>query len=164
MDLVAIGVGLAILVGLVGIVVPVLPGSVIIAAAVLVWALDTGGWAWAVLVLVVALLAAGWGASYLVPGRRVAQSGVPRSTFVVAGLAGLVGFFVLPVVGLFVFFPAGLYAMEYRRLGDRSAAWASAWLAIRMSALGMLIELGLALAAAVTWLLAELTVFAGPAG
>lgn len=161
MDLVAIGVGLAVLVGLVGIVLPVLPGSLIIAGAVLVWAIDTGGWAWAVLAVVVVLLAVGWSASYLVPGRKVATSGVPRSTFVVAGLAGLVGFFVLPLVGLFVFFPAGLYLMEYRRLRDRSAAWASAWLAIRMTALGMLIELSLALVAAATWLVAELTAFSG---
>lgn len=159
MDLVAIGVGLAILVGLVGIVLPVLPGSAIIAVAVLVWAIDTGGWAWAVFAAVVVLLAAGWSASYLVPGRKVASSGVPRSTFVVAGLAGVVGFFVLPVLGLLVFFPAGLYLMEYRRLRDPSAAWASAWLAIRMTALGMLIELGLALLAAATWLVAELTAF-----
>ncbi|GEN78720.1 DUF456 domain-containing protein [Actinotalea fermentans] len=159
MDLVAVGVGLAILVGLVGIVLPVLPGSAIIALAVLVWAIDTGGWAWAVLAAVVLMLAAGWSASYVIPGRRVAVSGVPRSSFVVAGLAGVVGFFVLPVLGLLVFFPAGLYLMEYRRLRDPAAAWASAWLAIRMTALGMLIELGLGLLAAATWLVAELTAF-----
>ena len=156
MDLVVVGVGVAVLVGLVGIVVPVLPGSVVIAAAVLVWAIDKGGAAWAILAAVVALLAAGWSASYLVPGRRVAASGVPRSTLVVAGLCGLVGFFVLPVAGLFIFFPAGLYLMEYRRLKDSTAAWASAWLAIRMTALGLLIELALGLAAAATWLVAVL--------
>lgn len=156
MDLVALGVGIAVLVGLVGIIVPVLPGSLIIGAAVLVWAVDKGGGAWAVFVAVAVLLVAGWAASYAVPGKRIAASGVPRSTFVVGGLLGLVGFFVIPVVGLFVGFPAGLYLMEYRRLKDRSAAWASAWLAIRMQALGMLIELGLALLAAGTWLVAVL--------
>ena len=156
MDLVALGVGIAILVGLVGIVVPVLPGSLLVGAAVLVWAVDKGGAAWAVFVAVALLLAAGWAASYAVPGKRIAASGVPRSTFVVAGLLGVVGFFAIPVVGLFVGFPAGLYLMEYRRLRDRSAAWASAWLAIRMQALGMLIELGLALLAAATWLVAVL--------
>lgn len=152
MDLVEIGVGLAVLVGLVGIVVPALPGSVIIGLAVLVWAVDSGGGAWAVFAAAALLLVVGVSASYVVPGKRVAASGVPRSTFVVAGLAGLVGFFVLPVVGLFVFFPGGLYLMEYRRLRDSSAAWTSAWLAIRMTALGMLLELGLALVATGTWL------------
>lgn len=155
-DLVVLGVGLAVLVGLVGIVVPVLPGSLIIAAAVGVWALDTGGGAWAVFAAVALLLAVGWAGSYVVPGRRIATSGVPRSTLVVAGLAGLVGFFVVPVIGLFVFFPAGLYAMEYRRLHDTTAAWASAWLAVRATALGMLIELTMALLATATWLVAVL--------
>jgi hypothetical protein len=155
-DLVAVGVGIAVLLGLVGIVVPVLPGSIIIGLAVLVWAIDSGGGAWAVFAAVAILLAIGWSASYVIPGRRVAASGVPRSTLVVAGLCGLVGFFVMPVAGLFVFFPAGLYLMEYRRLRDPSAAWTSAWLAIRMSALGMLIELGLGLLAATTWLVAVL--------
>lgn len=156
MDLVAIGVGIAVLVGLVGIVVPALPGSVVIGLAVLVWAIDAGGGAWAVFAAVALLLVAGASASYVIPGRRVAASGVPRSTLVVAGLAGLVGFFVLPVAGLFLFFPAGLYLMEYRRLRDQRAAWTSAWLAIRMTALGMLIELGLGLLAATTWLVAVL--------
>ena len=156
MDLVVLGVGLAVLVGLVGIVLPVLPGSLIIAAAVGFWALDSGGGAWAVFAAVALLLAVGWAGSYVVPGRRIATSGVPRSTLVVAGLAGLVGFFVVPVIGLFVFFPAGLYAMEYRRLHDTTAAWASAWLAIRATALGMLIELTMALLATATWLVAVL--------
>ena len=81
--------------------------------------------------------------------------------FVVAGLAGLVGFFILPLVGLFVFFPGALYLMEHRRLRDSSAAWASSWLAIRMAALGMLIELSLGLLAATTWLVAVLVGIGG---
>ena len=50
MTLVEVIVGLAILVGLAGIVVPVLPGTVLILVAVLVWATETGGaTAWTVL-------------------------------------------------------------------------------------------------------------------
>lgn len=81
-------------------------------------------------------------------------AGVPRSSIVVAGLAGIVGFFMLPVVGLFVFFPLALFAMEYRRLRDRTRAWASAWVAIRATALGVLIELACASTAAAIWLVA----------
>ena len=143
--------------GLVGIVLPVLPGSPVIAAAVLIWAIDSeSGVAWAVLTVVLMLLAAGWSATYVLTGRRVVRAGVPRSSIIAAGLAGIVGFFVLPVVGLFVFFPLALYAMEYRRLRDATAARASAWVAIRATALGMLIELALASTAAATWLVAVL--------
>lgn len=145
------------MVGLVGVVLPVIPGSLIIALAVLVWAVDAeAGAAWAVLAVVLVLLAAGWASTYVVTGRRVHRAGVPTSSLVVAGLAGIVGFFVLPVVGLFVFFPLGLYAMEYHRLRDRTAARASAWVAIRATALGMLIELALASSAAAAWLIAVL--------
>ena len=156
-------VGVAILVGLVGVVVPVIPGSLLIGAAVLVWAIDSEqGAAWAVFAVVVLLLALGWAATYVVAGRRVAASGVPTRSLVVAGVAGIIGFFVVPVVGLLIFFPLGLYAMEYRRLGDTGRARASAWLAIKATALGMVIELGLALAAASTWLAAVLWGGLGP--
>lgn len=157
MDLVDPLVGLAILIGLVGIVVPVLPGSLIIGAAVLVWAVDAeSAAAWAVFALVVVLLIAGSLATYVVAGKRVHAAGVPRRSLVVAGLAGIIGFFVVPVVGLLIFFPLGLFAMEYLRLNDPVAARRSAGVAIRATALGMLVELGLALLAAATWLIAVL--------
>lgn len=148
-------VGLAILVGLVGIVVPLLPGSITIFVAILVWAIITSsGAGWAVLVLAAALLAAGWSATYVFAGRRVKASGVPNRTIVLAGLAGIVGFFVLPVLGFLLFFPAALYGLEYLRLQDRGGAWASAWTAIKATALGMVVELGLALTASGVWLVA----------
>lgn len=150
-------VGLAILVGLVGIVLPVLPGSLIIALAVLVWAIDTeqaGGWV--VFGVVVLLLITGWSATYLLTGKRVADAGIPRRSIIIAGLAGIVGFFVVPVVGLFLFFAGGLYVAEHLRLHDPARARSSAWIALKATGLGMLVELGLALLAAGTWLLAVL--------
>lgn len=157
MDLVNLVVGLAILVGLAGIVLPVLPGSLIIAVAVLVWAIDAEQAAgWAVFVAVALLLVAGWSATYVMTGRRVQTAGVPRSSIVLAGLAGIVGFFVIPVLGLFLFFAGGLFLAEYRRLRDPVAARRSAFVALRATALGMLVELGLALLAAGSWAVAAL--------
>lgn len=148
-------VGLAILVGLVGIVLPVLPGSLIIAVAVLVWALEAGeAAAWGVFAAVVVLLALGWAATYVLTGRQVVTSGVPKRSMAVAGLAGIVGFFVIPVVGLFLFFALGLFAAEYVRLQDVARARVTAVAALRATAVGMLVELGMALLAAATWLVA----------
>lgn len=162
MDLVNLFVGLAILVGLAGIVLPVLPGSLIIGLAVLVWAIDAeAGAAWGVLAVVVLLLVAGWSATYVLTGRRVQGAGVPRSSIVVGGLAGIVGFFVIPVIGLFLFFAGGLYLAERRRLGDPLAARRTAVLALKATALGMIVELGLALLAAATWAVAALAVGVG---
>nr|WP_255347183.1 DUF456 domain-containing protein [Cellulomonas sp. KRMCY2] len=138
-------------------VVPVVPGSPLIAVAVLVWAISAqAGAAWAILAVVLLLLGTGWSMTYVVTGRRVSASGVPTRSLVVAGIAGIVGFFVIPVVGLLVFFPLGLFGMEYLRLRDVPRARASAWLAIKATALGMVIELGLALLASGTWLVAVL--------
>jgi uncharacterized protein len=158
MDWVVVLVGLAIVVGLIGVVVPVLPGSLLIAIAVGGWALheQTRG-AWLVFAGVVVLLALGWASTYVIAGRRVAAAGIPHRSLIVAGLIGIVGFFVVPVIGLLLFFPAGLFAMEYLRLNDPSAAWTSALLALRSTALGMLAELGFALTAALVWAVAVWT-------
>lgn len=151
-------VGLAVLVGPVGIVVPVLPGSALIGVAVGVWAFThPSAGSWVVLAAVVTLLAIGWAGTYVLTGRRVSAAGVPRRSLVVAGLVGIVGFVVVPVVGLLLGFVLGLYTMEHLRLRDSAAARESAWVALRATGLGMLVELGLALLAAATWLVAVLT-------
>lgn len=146
------------LVGLVGIVVPVLPGSALIGGAVGVWAFThPSPGSWVVLAAVGVLLAVGWAGTYVLTGRRVSAAGVPRRSLVVAGLVGIVGFFVVPVVGLLLGFVLGLYAMEHLRLRDPVAARDSAWVALRATGLGMLVELGLGLLASATWLVAVLT-------
>ncbi|KGM14269.1 DUF456 domain-containing protein [Cellulomonas bogoriensis] len=155
MDLTAVLVGVAILIGLVGIVVPILPGTPVIATAILVWAILSGdGAAWAVTVVALVLLAIGWSATYVLTGRRVQAAGVPTRSIVLAGLAGIVGFFVIPVVGLFLFFVGGLLLAEYVRLRDLDRARATTWVAVKATALGLVIELALALLAATTWLVA----------
>src|SRR5689334_18287408 len=94
-------VALAIAIGLVGMLVPVLPGSLLIGAAILVWALDRSGTtAWVVAALALGLLATGVAVKYVVPGRRLQRAGVPTGTLTVGAVLGVVGFFVVPVIGL----------------------------------------------------------------
>lgn len=151
MTLVDVLVALAIAVGLVGIVVPVLPGSLLIAAAVVVWAFLVGGaTAWTVTGIALTLLAVGTITMYAVPGRRLRVHGVPGRTLLVGGLAGVVGFFVIPVVGLPIGFVLGVYAAESARLGP-GRAWPSTRHALAAAGLSMLIELVAALLATVTW-------------
>jgi len=151
-------VGLAVLVGLVGIVVPVLPGSVLILAAVVVWATEAASAAgWLVCGVVAVLLVLGAVVKYAVPGRRLRTGGVPNGTLVAGGLLGIVGFFVIPVVGLVLGFVAGVYLSELLRVG-RERAWASTGAALRAVGLSMLIELAAALLAAAVWLVGALTV------
>lgn len=144
-------VGLAVLVGLVGIVVPVLPGSVLILGAVLVWAIEDGSaTAWGVFVVVATLLVVGAVVKYAVPGRRLQATGVPQRTLLLGGALGAVGFFVVPVVGLFLGFVLGIYLAETQRVG-RNAAWPSTKHALKAVGLSMLIELAAGTLAALTW-------------
>lgn len=146
-----VAVGIAILVGLVGILVPVLPGSLLVLGAILVWAFDRGGaGAWTVLAVATALIALGTVIKYAVPGRRLKSSGVPTSTLALGALAGLVGFFVVPVLGLVLGFVAGVYAAERRRLGP-GAAWPSTKAALRAIGLSIAIELLAAVLATAAW-------------
>ena len=151
-------VGLAVLVGLVGIVVPVLPGSILILGAVLVWAVahaTTAGWV--VFALVTTLLVAGGIVKYAVPGRGLKAAGIPGRTLVLGGLLGIVGFFVIPVVGLVVGFVLGVYLSELQRVGV-DTAWPSTRAALKAAGFSLLIELAAGLVAAATWLVAAVTV------
>jgi uncharacterized protein len=146
-------VGLAILVGVVGVVVPVLPGAVLVWAAILVWALVTQTTlGWVVLGVATVSVAVVQVVKYVVPERRLREAGVPRSSVVVGGLLGLAGFFLIPVVGLFVGFVGGVYVAERHRLREHPAAWRATWLAVRVAGLSVVIELGGTLVAALVWL------------
>lgn len=144
-------VGLAVLVGVLGVIVPVLPGSLLILVAVLVWAVQDGsGTAWTVFSVTVVLLALGTVVKYAVPGRSLKAAGVPNRTLLVGGLLGLVGFFVIPVIGLFIGFVLGVYLGELQRVG-RDDAWPSTRHALRAAGLSVLIELVAAALAAATY-------------
>lgn len=149
--------GLAIAVGLVGIVVPILPGSLLIAAAVIVWAISIGGTtAWAAAIAAVAVLGIGTLVKYLLPGRHLKNQGIPTRTLVLGGLLGVVGFFVVPVVGLPLGFVLGVYLSEAQRLGSE-AAWPATRVTVKAVGASILIELAAGMTAAVLWFLGAVT-------
>lgn len=145
-------VALAIAVGLVGVLVPVLPGLLLVLGAVVVWSTerqDTTGWV--VLAVVGAVFAVGQVAKYVLPGRQLGRAGIaPRST-VTGALLGVVGFFVLPVVGLPLGFVLGVYLAELARLHSHALAWPSTVQAVRAAGWSMLIELVTGLVMAAVW-------------
>lgn len=151
MSLTEVVVAVAIAVGLVGILVPVLPGSILVVGGVLVWAWATGGpTAWVVFAVATTLIAAGTVVKYLVPGRRLQRAGIPASTQWIGAALGVVGFFVVPVAGLVLGFVLGVYLAELRRVGpDR--AWPSTVHSLKAAGLSIVIELGAALAATLVW-------------
>jgi len=144
-------VGIVIAVGVVGVLVPFVPGSILVAAAIFVWALAVGTpLAWVFTALAGLLLAVGLGVKYAVPGRQLKAKGVPTRTLLLGAVLGLVGFFVIPVVGLLVGFIVGVYLSELQRVG-RQAAWPATKAAVKAVGLSMLIELTAAVAASAVW-------------
>jgi hypothetical protein len=131
-----------IVVGLVGIVVPVLPGLLLVWGGVAVWAAATHTTtAWVVLVLATLVAAGGSVVKYLLPGRRLKESGVPWTTVGLGTLLGVVGFFVIPVVGVLVGFVLGVFLAERLRLPSSAEAWPSTKRALAAVGWSILIEL-----------------------
>jgi len=130
----------------------VLPGSILILGAVLVWAtLDGSSTAWVVLAIATVLLVVGAIVKYTIPGRQLKAVGVPNGSLMLGGLLAIVGFFVIPVVGLIVGFVLGVYLAERHRVGA-SLAWPSTTSALKAVGASILIELAAALLASSTWL------------
>src|SRR3954470_22561361 len=97
--------GLIMLIGLVGVVVPFLPGLSLVWAGVLLWALVRhDGAGWTVLAIATCVLVAGTVVKYVLPGRRLREAGVPWTSMLLGGALGVVGFFVVPVVGAVIGF------------------------------------------------------------
>ncbi|CRK52323.1 conserved membrane hypothetical protein [Rhodococcus sp. RD6.2] len=150
-------VGLAILVGLVGIVVPILPGSLLILGAIAVWAIAVGtSTAWAVFGVAAVLLVISGVVKYTWPGQRLRDAGVPNRSLVIGGLLGIVGFFVIPVIGLVLGFLLGTYLSEAQRHRTHAGAWRATVHATKAVGLSILVELLGALLAAGVWLAAVL--------
>ena len=144
-------VAVVIAVGIAGVIVPVLPGTILVLGAILVWALEIGTTTgWAVFAVAAALLVGGSVVKYLVPGRRLKASGVPNRTLLVGAVLAFVGFFVIPLVGMFIGFVLGIYLAERTRLGA-ARAWPSTVHALKAVGVSILIELVAAFLAAVTW-------------
>lgn len=141
------------LIGMIGILVPVLPGLLLVWIAtvgtILVQGADPVGWM--VALLLTGLFAAGTAATILLPAREGRQGGAPPSTFVIAGVGAVVGFFVLPVLGILVGALVGLFVGERRRLGDNRDAVAATGRVLRAYGVGVLVEALIGVTMIMTW-------------
>ncbi|MFF0815063.1 DUF456 domain-containing protein [Rhodococcus sp. NPDC003318] len=146
-------VGLAIAVGLVGVVLPILPGTLLVLGAIGVWAVvENTGTGWAVFGAAAVLLVISGVVKYTWPGRRMRDAGVPKRSIVIGALVGIVGFFVIPVIGLLIGFLLGTYLSEAQRHRSHREAWRATVHATKAVGLSVLVELLGALLAAAVWL------------
>ena len=116
------------LVGLLGLIVPIFPGLTVMWLATLVYALLQSAahrmtiWDWILFVVITLLMIAGNIVDNIIIARKMREKFIPWSSILLAFTASLVAsLFLTPLVGLAVA-PLALFASEYRRLRDRTAA------------------------------------------
>ena len=147
--------GIVMLAGLVGVVVPVFPGLVLVAGAGLLWAFSRGGvTAWVVFGVMAAVGVAGMALASVLPARRAAAGGVPGWVLVAGAVGLVVGFFAIPVVGALIGFPAGGFVAELARQHHLGSAWRATWEALKGVGLGIALQLAAGVVMIAVWALA----------
>lgn len=152
---------LAMMVGIIGIVVPLMPGSFAIICVAVVWAIVDGSTAaWVVVGSMAVVLAGGTIAKYVLPARALNESATPRTTMLVGIIGAVVGFFVIPVVGLLVGGLLGVFAAELKHHGgDASAAWHATVLTLQAVGLGVVVELCAGVLAVAIWTVSAFVIY-----
>jgi uncharacterized protein YqgC (DUF456 family) len=112
-------------IGLLGTLLPLVPGLPLIWASALGYGLfeGFGGSGIAAMLAISAVGTAGLVAGIILPARRMAGMDAPRSTLVAGAAGGLVGFFLIPLVGLVIGAILGVLIAEYNRSNEWTAAW-----------------------------------------
>lgn len=145
-------VAVVLLLGLCGVLVPGVPGSWLVWAGVMWWALeDPRPAAWWVLVGATVVLLVSWAVRWSLPPRRLTESGATPRMGVYAGSGTLLGFVLLPVLGAIPGFVAGIYLSERLRLGRHDAAKDATRRAMRSGGSSVLAELFACLLVAGAW-------------
>lgn len=119
---------LALIVGLLGLIVPVFPGLVVMWLGTLVYAIIQGaagnmtGWKWFLFGVITFLMITGSIVDNIIIARKMRDKYIPWSSILWAFAAGVVAsLFFTPLIGL-VAAPVGLFLAESSRLKNRDAA------------------------------------------
>ena len=149
-------VGVAMAVGLIGTVVPLLPGLPVIVAAAFVWVIADGSdlGQWVVFAMVAAVAVAGMAIGAALPARGASAAGASPWAIVLGAVGAVVGAFVIPLVGAIIGWPLGVFVAECLRTRDPSAAWASTRGTVVGIARGTAVQFGAGLAAVSIWAIA----------
>ncbi len=147
-------IGAVMLLGLIGVTAPGVPGTLLCWAALLWWATSVHtSLTWGVLAAATGVLALGQVLVWLMPSRRIRDAGVGWGTVRTAACVAVAGFFVLPVVGAPLGFTGTIYVRERTRLGGgHRTAWAATRRAMRAVGGSVLVELLACLLVTGAWL------------
>ncbi|MEU8438435.1 DUF456 domain-containing protein [Streptomyces sp. NPDC029216] len=146
-------VGLVLLLGVLGVLVPGVPGTWLVWAGLLWWSMhERTSAAWALLGAATALLLVVQVVKWQLPPRRLRGVGVTRRMAAYAGAGALLGFVLMPVVGAVPGFLGGVYLCERLRLGSDREARASVRAVMRAVGTSVLVELMACLMVVAGWI------------
>lgn len=153
-------VGIAMVVGLAGTVVPLLPGLLLIWGAALVYGflVGFGPVGIAVVVVLTLVLAASMVKSIVVPRRMAEGHDVSRWSQVAALTGAILGLVFIPFVGVVVGALVGLLVAEWVNHRDLGAAWQATVAVAKGFGLSALIDIALGMLMVTLWSLWAFTV------
>jgi uncharacterized protein YqgC (DUF456 family) len=159
--IVTVVAGILLAVAVFGTVFPILPGSPVAIATLIMWGWVLGSTAsWVAAGIGILFCLIGWSASALLAGRKLKEQRIPKGSILAALIAGIIGAFLIPFFGLFLGFATGLFVSEYLRKGDFRPALDSSLEALKAMGLGMLIEFFMVSLAASVWAVGVIVHFA----
>ncbi|MFJ3901573.1 DUF456 domain-containing protein [Streptomyces sp. NPDC090025] len=135
-------IAMVMLLGLFGVLTPGVPGTWLVWAAMLWWALhEQTGLAWILLVSATGLLLLTQVVVWQLPPRRFRGVAITRRMVAYAGGGAFLGFVLVPVVGAIPGFVGGIYLSERLRLGGHGQARAATRQVMRAAGTSVLVEL-----------------------
>ncbi|MGH8979184.1 MAG: DUF456 domain-containing protein [Acidimicrobiia bacterium] len=146
-------VALSMAIGVVGTVVPFLPGLVLVWASALVYGIAAGFGpiGWAAFVVITALAVAGVVIGVVVPQRAAAAGGAPLPSLWAGAALGVAGFFLVPVVGIPLGFLTGILSAEWLRTRSWATAWRATLATLRGFGIATLAQFASALSMVTVW-------------
>lgn len=146
-------VGIVMAVGIAGVVLPGLPGLGLMWLAALGFGL-AGGFSeggWSAFVIITALAGFGLLLGLWLPKKATESAGVPRRTIWLGVLGGVIGFFVIPVLGVLIGGALGVFLSELQRRHDAGKAWNAAWRTLTGFGLAAVAQVAFGIVLAGTW-------------
>lgn len=152
--------GILLAVAALGTIIPVLPGSLLTIGTLLAWGWILGsGASWWSAGIGMGIALVGWSASTVLTGRNLKKQMIPRGSIFLAVVLGVVGMFLIPVLGLFLGFGMGLLLGEFSRRRNLPEALRASGSALKAMGVGMVVEFGCAALASSVWMIGVIVHF-----
>ena len=150
-----LGIGIAMAIGIVGTLFPVLPGIVLTWVAGLVWTIGDGGGLtrWLLFAAMTVLTGFGLMSHYRIPARDLKGIAAPRWTMLWALIGGVIGFFAIPIVGLIVGFAAGVLVRYFIDTNDWHQSFNAMTITVKSMLRVAVVQFGCATAMTALWVI-----------